>query len=83
MELKDTVALMSSEDYKDRFKAEYLQTKIRCERLHTMLVKNEAGVLDFIPTCPILNLKQQERAMNEYLKTLEIRAVLEGIDLTA
>lgn len=83
MELKDTITLMNSEDYKDRFKAEYLQTKIRCEKLHTMLVKSDAGVLDFTPTCPILNLKQQERAMNEYLKTLEIRAVLEGIDLTA
>ena len=29
MELKDTVALMESDDYKDRFKAEYYQTKIR------------------------------------------------------
>lgn len=29
MELKDTVELMNSEDYKDRFKAEYYQTKIR------------------------------------------------------
>ena len=29
MELKDTVDLMTSDDYKDRLKAEYLQTKIR------------------------------------------------------
>lgn len=29
MELKDTVELMNSDDYKDRFKAEYYQTKIR------------------------------------------------------
>ena len=83
MELKDTVELMNSEDYKDRFKAEYHQTKIRCEKLHTMLVKKEAGVLDFTPTCPDINLKQQERAMNDYLKTLEVRAAIEGIDLTA
>lgn len=82
MELKDTVELMNSEDYKDRFKAEYLQTKIRVEKLHTMLVKKEAGVLDFTPTCPDINLKQQERAMNDYLKTLEVRAAIEGIDLT-
>ena len=27
MELKDTIDLMTSEDYKDRFKAEYYQTK--------------------------------------------------------
>lgn len=82
MELKDTVTLMNSEDYKDRFKAEYFQTKIRCEKLHKMLIKLDAGVLEFTPTCPTINLKQQERAMQEYLKTLEIRAVLEGIDLT-
>lgn len=83
IELKDTVALMNSEDYKDRFKAEYLQTKIRCEKLHAMLIKHEAGTLDFTPTCPIMSLRKQEIAMNEYLKTLEIRAAIEGIDLTA
>lgn len=82
MELKDTVELMNSEDYKDRFKAEYLQTKIRCEKLHAMLIKLDAGVLEFTPTCPAINLKQQERSMQEYLKQLEIRAVIEGIDLT-
>ena len=38
MELKDTVALMESADFKDRFKAEYYQTKIRYEKLHTMIV---------------------------------------------
>ena len=31
MELKDTVVLMESDNYKDRFKAEYYQTKIRYE----------------------------------------------------
>ena len=34
MELKDTIDLMTSEDYKDRFKAEYYQTKIRYDKLH-------------------------------------------------
>jgi hypothetical protein len=29
MELQDTVELMNSSDYKDRFKAEYWQAKIR------------------------------------------------------
>lgn len=83
MELKDTIELMNSEDYKDRFKAEYLQTKIRRDKLHTMLVKHEAGKQDFTISCPLINLRQQERAMNEYLKTLEVRAEIEGIDLTA
>ena len=33
MELKDTIDLMISSDYKDRFKAEYYQVKIRVEKL--------------------------------------------------
>ena len=33
MELKDTVELMNSKDYKERFKAEYLQAKIRYDKL--------------------------------------------------
>lgn len=37
MELKETVELMNSSDYKERFKAEYLQAKIRYDKLHKML----------------------------------------------
>lgn len=43
MELKDTIELMTSEEWKDRFIAEYLQTKIRYEKLHKLLVRREAG----------------------------------------
>lgn len=81
MELKDTIDLMTSDDYKDRFKAEYYQTKIRYDKLHKMLVKNEAGVLEFTPTVPIAKLMEQKRYMGEYLRMLEIRAAIEGIDL--
>ena len=42
---------MQSADYKERFVAEYLQTKIRSEKLRDMLVKYEAGTLNFIPFC--------------------------------
>lgn len=81
MELKDTIDLMNSEDYKDRFKAEYYQTKIRYNKLHAMLIKYEAGVLDFKPTCPIAKLQEQKRYMGEYLRCLEIRAAIEEIEL--
>lgn len=50
MELKDTIEMMNSEDYKERFKAEYYQAKIRYDKLHRMLIKYEAGTLDFKPT---------------------------------
>ena len=81
MELKDTVSLMTSEDYKDRFKAEYFQTKIRYEKLNNMLIKYEAGTLDFMPTCPIEKLEDQLYYMNEYLRTLKVRAEIENIEL--
>ena len=45
--LNETVALMNSDDYKDRFCAEYWQLKIRYEKLHAILIKNEAGTLGF------------------------------------
>lgn len=83
MELKDTIRLMSSEDYKERFAAEYLQTKIRYEKLHKMLVKAEAGTLDFKPSCPIYKLEEQACMMERYVRKLEVRAEIEKIDLKA
>lgn len=82
MELKDTIPQMNSEDYKERFKAEYNQTKIRYWKLHAMIVKYEAGTLAFEPTCPIDLLKEQAFYMGDYLYTLEIRAEIEGIELS-
>ena len=81
MELKDTVALMESDDYKDRFKAEYYQTKIRYEKLHKMIIKHEAGTLSFEPKCDISLLKEQKAHMGLYLYALEVRAEIEDIEL--
>ena len=81
LELKDTVELMNSEDYKDRFKAEYLQAKIRRDKLHNMIIKYHAGTLDFQPKCPVEVLMRQKVYMDEYIDTLLIRAELEEINL--
>lgn len=81
MELKDTIELMNSSDYNDRFKAEYQQVKIRYEKLHKMLVKWDAGTLDFEPTCSKALLMEQERYMREYIRCLETRAEIECVDL--
>ena len=81
MELKDTVEMMQSDDYKERFKAEYQQTRIRYNKLHKMIIKAEAGKLEFEPKSPIEILKQQKGHMGNYLFTLEVRAQIEGIDL--
>lgn len=81
MDLSDTVASMNSEDYKERFKAEYYQTKIRYEKLHRMCVKYEAGTLDFEPNCSLELLTKQKAAMGNYLHCLEVRAQIEGVEL--
>lgn len=78
-DLKDTVDLMMSDNYKDRFKAEYYQTKIRYEKLHTMIVKYEADTLAFEPTCELHLYKRQASNMRSYLYDLEVRAEIEGI----
>lgn len=75
------VDLMLSDNYKDRFRAEYYQTKERYQRLHLMIIKYEAGTLDFQSDCPLELLKRQAKAMGEYLYVLEMRAQLEEIDL--
>lgn len=81
MTLTDTVEMMFSEDYKERFKAEYWQTKTRYNKLHKMIIRYEAGTLNFTPSCPIEVLKEQRRHMGEYLHSLEVRAEIESIDL--
>lgn len=81
MELKDTVEMMNSPDYKERFKAEYHQTKTRYDKLHKMCIKYEAGTLDFTPNCSLELLKEQKMYMGNYLRILEIRAEIEGVEL--
>ena len=57
-DLAFTTKLMVSDDYKERFKAEYWQTRIRHDKLHRMTIKYEAGTLDFTPTCSLELLKE-------------------------
>lgn len=93
MDLKDTVKMMTSDDHKERFKAEYYQTKERYERLKAFNTKIEAATATAmsignkqkieIPehVCPDYLLCEQQHKMGEYLHILEVRAVIEGIEL--
>ena len=81
IELKDTVPMMISDDYKERFVAEYTQLKIRYDKLYAVLEKYAADKLDFKPTCPIEILYEQLDHMEAYLSVLETRAKYEGIEL--
>ena len=79
--LKDTVEMMGSDDYKERFVAEYAQLKIRYDKLYAVLEKYAADKLDFKPTCPIEILYEQLDHMEAYLSVLETRAKYEDIEL--
>lgn len=73
--------LTNTTTYKDRMKVEYRELKDRYQKLHRMLIKNEAGTLGFTLTCPVSLLEEQKRHMGEYLRILEIRAEIEKVVL--
>lgn len=79
--LIDTVILMKSNDYKERFIAEYQQLVIRYNGLKKMLDNWDNGDLSFAPTCPRSTYNMQIKAMTDYIAVLEARAVMENINL--
>lgn len=81
MDLKDTVELMVSPNWKDRFVAEYLQTKIRYEKLHKLIVKRECGKQGFDTPISLESWKEQAKHMGLYLYELEKQAVIHGVEL--
>ncbi|WP_295781895.1 crAss001_48 related protein [uncultured Veillonella sp.] len=70
---------ISEPEWHGRFRCEYKDLKYRYNKLHRMIVKYDAGTLDFEPTCPIELLRRQKAAMGEYLNILEIRAEIENV----
>lgn len=89
-DLRLTVTNMVSGDYKERFIAEYWQTKIRYDRLKKFVAKLEAADISRFGSkpyeepkhdCPLKLLQDQLDVMGKYLHILEIRTVLENIDL--
>lgn len=79
MKLNDTIEMMTSDDYKERFKAEYYQLGIRLNGLLSMLQKWDAGELNFVPTCSREIYTKQVQAMEDYLNILLERACVENI----
>ena len=79
--LSQTVDMMTSSDYKERFKAEYAQVVIRYKKLKNMLDKWDKNELTFTPTCPRSTYNIQIKAMKDYIAILEARAVMENIIL--
>lgn len=81
LNLNETVEMMNSPDYKERFKAEVYQLDIRINKLRTMLSAWEAGELSFQPTCSYALLSAQLDSMKVYRHFLCERAKIEGIAL--
>ena len=77
--------MMKSDDYKERFIAEYAQTRMRYARLKAYCNRIEAAcqymtdVEEPPHTCPFELLRDQLYIMEKYLHVLEVRAVIEGI----
>lgn len=82
MKLQDTINLMLSDDFKERFQAEYAQDKNRTEGLEKMLEALKAGTLPFKPKCSYELLHEQLVYMQAKLKVLKERAKIEQIDLS-
>lgn len=85
MELKETIELMCSSNYKERFVAEYHQVKIRYEKLKNFCNKIEVetmlGKEVTKHDCPLELLREQQKYMGLYLSVLEKRALIENVEL--
>ena len=79
--LEDTVSMMNSSDYKERFKAEFYQLQIRIGKLTSLLSAWAAGELHFQPKCAYDLLEAQLNVMKVYAHILSMRAEIEGIEL--
>lgn len=79
--LRETAIQMNSNDYKERFIAEYKQLALRYKSLVNMCIKWNNSQLDFTPTCPREIYDDQLLYMKQYLDILEKRAKLENINL--
>ena len=83
-DLSSTNKLMDSEDYKERFLAEYIQLETRYESLMNIIWKYDHGEkLGFELDTPIHLLKKQAKAMYEYISALNERARFEDINVSS
>ena len=70
-----------TKDWQHKLTDEYTYVKVRYNKLHSAIIKREAGVLDFKPKESLDIWKRQASAMGNYLYILEIRMVINGIEV--
>lgn len=81
MELKDTVNMMLSDDYKQRFIAEYVQISIRRSKLAQVIEDARNGCCKFNLSSDVPIYFAQIAAMDTYMHILQKRAADENIKL--
>ena len=85
LKIKDLFVLMSSNIHSNQMIAEYLYCKIKQHDLEDMIIKyrvNEFKEQKNELVCGNINIiEDQLYYLNEYIKTLKIRAAAEGIKL--
>ena len=77
-ELKETIDEMLSDDYIDRFKAEYKQLVIRIDNLNDYIKHYKS----YVKEIELYLMGKQLNAMIEYRNILELRAAIDKIDLS-
>lgn len=82
MKLEDTVYFMLSDDWRDRMLAEWLQVKIRYERLIGFIKAADQGKTEYRSEAGRAVLKSQREMMANYMTILEWRMEDAGIDFT-
>ncbi len=80
-ELHQTVKGMISDDYIERFKAEYKQLIIRLDRLRTIIYKAKTRKISFQLESSLQLLEAQASYMDGYASVMRDRAATEGINL--
>lgn len=79
--LINSTLLMKSKNFKERFRAEYIQAVVRFNRLVAFLRQWDEGKLDYEPATPRATFNFQVEAMSKYIGILETRAKIEEIKL--
>ena len=81
-DLQETVYAMTSDNYKQRFIAEYAQVVIRANKLVDVINGYFNETLEFKLECGICLIVEQYMVMKHYIEILQKRAEIENIDLT-
>ena len=83
----EIIALLSSDDWKERLRGEYYELRIRYEKLKSY--NNKSEIQYRLAPCHTNTeddisrglMRDQQEAMGRYLHLLELRAELAGIEL--